>query len=42
MLQHFIVELMLSGNFFSIYNVRLEQIGEEDKTIFNSADFQIG
>ena len=27
-------------SFFSIYNIRMEQIGEEDKTIFNSADFQ--
>ena len=27
-------------SFFSIYNIRMQQIGEEDKTIFNSADFQ--
>ena len=40
MLQHFIVEPMLLSTLFSIYNIRMEQSGEEDKTIFNSADFQ--
>ena len=35
MLQHFMVELMLSSTLFSIYNIRMEQIEEEDKTIFN-------
>ena len=40
MLQYFIVELMLSSTFFSIDNIRMEQIGEEDKTIFKYTDFQ--
>ena len=40
MLQHFIVELMISSTLFSVYNIRIEQIGVEDKTIFNSTDFQ--
>ena len=40
MLQHFIAELMISSTLFCIYNIRIEQIGVEDTTIFNSTYFQ--
>ena len=40
MLEHFIAELMISSTLFCIYNIRIEQIGVEDTTIFNSTYFQ--